>query len=192
MSSTAFSRLFAEHVGFVWRVLLRHGVPARELEDACQEVFIVVFRRLPEFEGRSTLQTWIYGVAVRVAIGLRRRAYFRRELLTDTPPEIGAAANAYDALIQTEARSLLVAAFAALPRPKREVFVLYELEGMTMAEVAAALRVPENTALYRLYGAREDVRAFVRKAGVHAGIRGVRAREARRQEAKRLNKRVAP
>ena len=59
-----------------------------------------------------------------------------------------------------------MAALAELPRTKREVFVLYELEEMTVGEVAAALNVPENTALYRLYGAREAVSAFARRSAL--------------------------
>jgi RNA polymerase sigma-70 factor (ECF subfamily) len=159
-----FRQLFAEQFGFVWRVLQRHGVPARELEDGCQEVFLVVFRRVGEFERRSSLRTWIYGIAVRVAIGMRRRAYRRRELLTDAVPEAVAAHEASSAAEVSEARALLEAALNTLPRAKREVFVLYELESMTMAEVAHALGIPEGTALYRLYRAREEVETFMRRA----------------------------
>lgn len=165
MTSSEFRHLFAEQAGFVWRVLERHGVPARELEDGCQEVFFVVYRRFGEFEGRSSLKTWIYGIAVRVAIGMRRKAFRRRELLVE-PTEQATGEQPFDAAATNEARALLMAALAELPRTKREVFVLYELEEMTMAEVAAALNVPENTALYRLYGAREAVLAFARRSSL--------------------------
>jgi RNA polymerase sigma-70 factor (ECF subfamily) len=157
MRAVPFKELFDEHAAFVWRVLRRHGVPARELEDACQEVFLVVFRRLPEFEGRSSIRTWIYGIAVRVAIALRRRAFMRRELLRTEPPEAFTTDGPGEIYAQREAQRLLDAALGELPRPKREVFVLYELEGMTIAETAAALGVAENTALYRLYGARKEI-----------------------------------
>jgi RNA polymerase sigma-70 factor (ECF subfamily) len=59
--------------------------------------------------------------------------------------------------------ALIQEALARLSEDKREVFALYELEGMTMAEVARALSIPENTALYRLYGARDEVLSFVRR-----------------------------
>jgi RNA polymerase sigma-70 factor (ECF subfamily) len=163
MTPSEFRQLFAEQVGFVWRVLERHGVPQRELEDGCQEVFFVVFRRLAEFQGRSSLKTWIYGIAVRVAVGMRRKAYRRRELLVDGP-ESATGAEPFDAVAENEARALLMAALAELPRTKREVFVLYELEELTVAEAAAALDVSENTALYRLYAARAAVSAFARRS----------------------------
>ena len=163
MRAIPFKPLFDEHAGFVWRALRRHGVPARELEDACQEVFLVVFRRLPDFEGRSSLRTWIYGIAVRVAVGIRRRAFMHRELLGADSPETTGETDLHDDYTQREARRLLHSALAELPAPKREAFVLYELEGMTVAETAAALGVPENTALYRLYSARKAIASSLRR-----------------------------
>ncbi|HEX4351880.1 MAG TPA: sigma factor, partial [Polyangiales bacterium] len=78
MNSNEFRPLFDRHVAFVWRVLRRHGVPPNELEDGCQEVFLVLFKRYAEFEHRSSLRTFLYGIAVRVASALRRRAHHRR------------------------------------------------------------------------------------------------------------------
>ena len=63
LSPSEFRIPFDAHVAFVWRVLRRHGVPERELEDGCQEVFVVVHRKVAEFEGRSSVRTWIYGIA---------------------------------------------------------------------------------------------------------------------------------
>lgn len=163
MRAVPFRQLFDEHSDFVWRVLRRHGVPVRELEDACQEVFLVVFRRLPEFEGRSSLRTWVYGIAVRVAIAFRRRAFVRRESLSAQAPDAALESEVVDFYAQRDAQLLLHAALSELPRPKREVFILYELEGMTVAETGAALGVPENTALYRLYAARKIVAASLRR-----------------------------
>jgi RNA polymerase sigma-70 factor (ECF subfamily) len=163
MTASDFRALFEQHAAFVWRVLQRHGVPPRDLDDACQEVFLVLFRRSAEFAGRSSLRTWMYGIAVRVALGLRRRAYFRRELLTDQVPERVGPGDAFDDSLRNEAQALLAAALAALTRAHREVLVLYELEGMTLAEVAATLSIPEGTALSRLYAAREAILVFARK-----------------------------
>jgi RNA polymerase sigma-70 factor (ECF subfamily) len=162
MPAVQFKELFHAHTDFVWRVLHRHGVPAREMEDACQEVFLVVFRRLPEFEGRSSIRTWIYGIAVRVALALRRRAFMRRELLT-SEADSEAPAEVVDLYARQEAQLIIHAALSDLSPPKREVFVLYELEGMTIAETAAALGVPENTALYRLHAARRSVATSIRR-----------------------------
>lgn len=159
-----FRALFDAEVAFVWRVLRRHGVPERELEDACQEVFLVVHRRLGEFEGRSSLRTWIYGIAARVAAATRRKARLTREALSERPPEASFDPDTLERLDQKTQLAWVEQALATLPAERREVFALYELEHMTMAEVAAALEIPENTALYRLYGAREDIRKFIERA----------------------------
>ncbi len=68
----AFDAVYAEHFSFVWRNLRRLGVRESHLDDASQEVWVVVHRRLPSFEGRSSLRTWLVGIAVRVASDHRR------------------------------------------------------------------------------------------------------------------------
>jgi RNA polymerase sigma-70 factor (ECF subfamily) len=159
-----FRELFRAHVAFVWRVLRRYGVPERELEDACQEVFLVVHRRLPEFEGRSTLRTWIYAIAVRTAATTRRKARLGRELLNESVPEPTWESDPGEGVDLMRQLTWVEQALAELPAEQREVFALYELERLTIAEVGAALGVPESTALYRLHGARDAVRAFLQRA----------------------------
>jgi RNA polymerase sigma-70 factor (ECF subfamily) len=164
MDQSSFRALFETHAGFVWRVLQRHGVPSRELEDGCQEVFLVLHRRHLEIEDGCQARTFLYGVAVRIAVGMRRRAYHRRELLVDFLPEAGSNnAQPFEALRSRELHQQLMAALASLPRVRREIFVLYELEQMPLADAAIALDVPESTALSRLYAAREAIAAHVRK-----------------------------
>ena len=167
--------LFDAHASFVWRALKRQGVPERELPDACQEVFLVVHRQSASFEGRSSIRTWLYGIAMRVALGMRRKAHVRREVLTEDLPEQQHGATPLAAAEQRQQLWLIESALASLPDVKREVFALYELEGMTMAEVAGALGVAENTALSRLYAAREHVRAFVARRNVTRSLQPVRA-----------------
>ena len=161
-ASQPFRALFEAHVAFVWRVLRRHGVPERDLEDACQEVFLVVHRRRDEFEGRSALRSWIYGIAARVGLSWRRKGSRQREALVEGP-EVCSDAAQHERAEQQQLLALIDEALGKLAPPKREVFALYELEGMTMAEVAAALDVPENTALYRFYGARDEIRSFLER-----------------------------
>lgn len=155
--------LFEAYSGFAWRVLRRHGVAERHLEDACQEVFLVAHRRRGDFEGRSEVRTWLYGIALRVGLNFRRTARRTRETASDDLPEPVLAATQLEALERKQLAALIEAALDELPENKREVFALYEIEGMTMAEVARTLRVPENTALYRLYGARGEIKAYVER-----------------------------
>lgn len=168
-ASQAFRALFEAHAAFVWRVLRRHGVPDRDLEDACQEVFLVVYKRREDFEGRSALRSWVYGIAARVGLAWRRKAYRQKESLVDGP-EQSITPSQHEQAEQQQLLALIEQALSKLSPDKREVFALYELEGMTMNEVAAALSVPENTALYRFYGARDEVRSFLERNTTGAGL----------------------
>ncbi len=153
-----FRAIFHAHAPFVWRVLRRLGVAESDVEDVAQETFLVVHRRLADFEGRSQLRTWIYGICIRVASDHRRRAHVRREQATDRPPERVGSAPQPKELEQRQARALLDAALARLDDDKRAVFVLFEIEEVPMKEVAEALGCPLQTAYSRLHAARRELR----------------------------------
>ncbi|HEY1697155.1 MAG TPA: RNA polymerase sigma factor [Polyangiaceae bacterium] len=144
-----------EHSPYVWRVLRRLGVAESDVADVAQEVFVVVMRRLADFEGRSTMRTWIYGICVRTAADYRKRAHRRYERPTDTLGERVAVEDR--ALAAREARAELDAILAVLDDDKRAVFVLYEIEELGMSEVAAAVGCPLQTAYSRLHAARARV-----------------------------------
>lgn len=163
-----FDLLFESHCDFAWRALCRHGVAERDLEDQCQEVFVVVHRNLARFEGRSSLKTWIYAICRRVAANYRARAAVGREMLVltaqdDVPSPVGAAGQPFEQLATKEGLALLEALLGHLPAERREVFLLYEVEGMSMREVAEALECPEDTAYSRLYAARRELEAAVKR-----------------------------
>jgi RNA polymerase sigma-70 factor, ECF subfamily len=161
-----FAAVFREHAPYVWRVLRRLGVREADTEDMCQEVFVVVHRKLPEFEGRSSLQTWIYGICVRVASDHRRRAHVRREQPTDAVPEERRSAPQLHELEREQARAMLDQALALLDDDKRAVFVLYEIEELEMKLVAEAVGCPLQTAYSRLHAARKKVaEAIERRIG---------------------------
>lgn len=157
-------QLFREHGPFVWRSLRRFGLSETDADDVCQEVFVVVFRRLSEFEHRSSMRTWLYGISVRLALAHRRRAHTKRELPTATPPEVVSPDGPHDKLADREARELLDRALDALDDDKRAVFVLYEVEQLPMNEIARAVECPLQTAYSRLHAAREQVQSFLRRA----------------------------
>jgi RNA polymerase sigma-70 factor (ECF subfamily) len=158
---TDFEKAFEAHAPFVWRSLARLGVQERDLEDVCQVVFLVVLRRLPSFEGRSSLRTWIYGICRGVAANHRRRAAHQRELPAQDVVELAGDhaldSSALDALLARESRALLEALLAQLPEAQREVLVLYEIEELTASEIAEALECPQNTVFSRLYAARAAI-----------------------------------
>lgn len=157
-----FATIYDAHVAFVWRVLARLGVAPADLEDVCQEVFIVVHRQLSAFEGRSTLRTWIYGIALRCASGYRRRTARRRPVeapLAEPVAEVAVAGTQLEDLDARDARATLERLLAQLDPDKREVFVLFELEELAMAEVVAIVGCPLQTGYSRLHAARAIVAA---------------------------------
>jgi len=156
--------IFRQHAPFVWRALRRLGVAERDVEDVCQEVFVVVHRKLGDFEGRSSLRTWIYGICARTASDYRKSGRVRREVVTDLIPERHEDAGQHDAVALRQARAALDKILDALDHDKRAVFVLYEIEELTMAEVADALGCPLQTAYSRLHAARKVVEAGVARA----------------------------
>lgn len=156
--------MFREHAPYALRALRYLGVPPADLEDCCQEVFLVVLRRLEEFEGRAQLRTWIHRICWRVAQAQRRKNRKKRERFAEeaegdhvSDPKADPQRTRFDA------RELLLPALDRLDDDKRAVFVLYEIEGMTMPEIAAVLECPLQTAYSRLYAAREQVARHVRE-----------------------------
>ena len=158
------AEIFREYAPFVWRGLRRLGVPESDVEDVCQEVFVVVHRKLGDFEGRSSLRTWIYGICARTASDYRRSGRVRREVVTDAPPDAPHEGGQHDAVALRQARATLDRILDELDDDKRAVFVLYEIEELTMAEVAEALACPLQTAYSRLHAARKVVEAGVARA----------------------------
>lgn len=152
-----FDRVFTDTRPFVWRVLGRLGVARADIADVCQEVFLIVHRRLDDYDGRP-VRAWCYGICVRVAADYRKRAHRRHETLVEAPAEPRTLADQERALELSRARARLEQVLAGLDQNKREVFVLYELEELPMSEVAQIVGCPLQTAYSRLHAARQAVR----------------------------------
>ncbi|MEO6601069.1 MAG: sigma-70 family RNA polymerase sigma factor, partial [Polyangiaceae bacterium] len=158
-------RIFDEHARYVWRALRHLGVADAEIADVSQEVFITVHKKLSEFEGRSSLRTWLYGICLRVASDHRRRAYVRHEQPT-AEPMAERERSGQDPATGFEDRATLRALLDVLDADKRAVLVLYEVEGFTMKEVAEIVDCPLQTAYSRLHAARERLlEAFLAEQG---------------------------
>ncbi len=171
LSSTLdVASIFREYGSFVHRALRRLGVRPSDVDDACQEVFVVVHRRLDDFEQRSSLRAWVYGICVRVAAAQRRRRHVGREVVFDDVPEPIDPKTPAESLSVREARAVLDLILSNLDDEKRAAFVLYELEGLTIPEVAQALNCRRQTAYSRLSAARELVEAAVRRHRLKGGF----------------------
>ncbi len=157
------SSIVREHGPYVHRLLRRLGVAAADVDDAFQEVFVVVHRKLDSFEYRSSIRTWVYGICVRVGTRHRRRRVARQEVSAVVDELAGTAPSPEATLHAHEARRLLDSFLDKLDDDKRAVFVLYELEGMPMRDVADLTNCPLPTAYSRLRIAREVVFDAIRR-----------------------------
>lgn len=160
--------VYAENVRYVWRVLTHLGIPPSDLEDVCHDVFVVAQRRAPDFAGRSSVRTWIYGIALRTASDYRKRAFRRYERCVEQVPETSDSEDQHEQLERAALRDRLGALLGQLPDAQREVFVLYEVEELPMREVAEAIGCPLQTAYSRLHAAR---RSMLEALGADGGAR---------------------
>lgn len=157
--------VYEEHFRYVWRCLRGLGVREASLDDALQDVFLVVQRRLQEFDGRGELRTWLYAIALRVAHKYWSRAH--KDSARAAEPELAESAapsaDLEQGAEQKQRLELARAALSALDDDKRTVFVLARIEQMSAPEIAQVLGIPLNTVYSRLRLAREAFEAEVRR-----------------------------
>jgi RNA polymerase sigma-70 factor (ECF subfamily) len=158
---------YEAHFDRVWRGLRRLGVSEDALDDAAQDVFLVVFRRWGEFRGASSLQTWIYGIVLRVASTYRRS---RRRTLADSDEDAiltlrDSRSNPFEEASWREAARVLRRALDGLEDAVRAVFVLVDLEELTVQEASDLLGIGEATCRSRLRTARAHVNGVLGRAG---------------------------
>ena len=153
-SALDLATLYDQHADFVWRVAKRLGVPEASLEDVMHDVFVIVHRRLGDYDGRAALTSWLYGITRGVASNRRRgRAREARRIERAQP--------APQPLPETDARtergeaSAFVRTFLDQLDPlKRQMFTLVDVEGMAVKDAAALTGTNVNTAHARLRAAR--------------------------------------
>src|SRR5499427_7090764 len=157
-------RLYDSHFSFVWRSLRRLGVPDAILEDAAQDVFLVVHRRWDSFDSRwSSVETWLFGILMRVARNhrrsLRRRAWAIPSSMGDVIEVVPSpAAGPAELVARREAVALLDRLLDSLDEDKRAIIVLVDIEQLSVPQAAESLDVNLNTAYWRLRTARTQLR----------------------------------
>lgn len=159
----ALADVYRQHFAFVYRSLVRLGIPRSSVEDVAQDVFLVVRRRLAEFDPTRSMPGWLFGIARRVASEWRRstgRAQRRLDLLP--PPPVGEGSDARAE--RGEAAELVRRFLADLDEDHRLVFVLSELEGLSGTEISEALGVNRNTVYTRLRKGRSLFEKTIAKA----------------------------
>jgi RNA polymerase sigma-70 factor, ECF subfamily len=163
-----FRTIFETYGPFVSRALRRLEVPSADRHDLRQEIFVVVHRKLHEYDGRASLRSWIYGICVRLASTYRRSARVRREEACEHPEPALSLCNEGASqdrdLDSRRAYAHAEALLAKLDDEKKRVFVLYEIEGLSMAEVAEAVGCPLQTAYSRLHAARKGMKVLLQRS----------------------------
>jgi RNA polymerase sigma-70 factor (ECF subfamily) len=158
-----FRALVGRHYDFVWRLLRRLGVPASDVDDAAQQVFIVASHRRDTIADGAE-RSFLYGTALRVA-STQRRTESRRyrslgELLHEARPQMP---MPDEELERRESLALLDEALSALGDELRRVFVLSDIEGLSAPEIAALEKIPQGTVASRLRRARAAFATRVRE-----------------------------
>jgi RNA polymerase sigma-70 factor (ECF subfamily) len=170
-----FRAIYDAHFDFVWRSLRRLGVREPDVLDLAQKVFLTAHFKLADFEGRSLVSTWLFGICQRVASDYRRSALIRREVSTENSELDSVATWHEDLSDKSDARHRARAAEAILnklPEPQRVVFVLFELEEMSGQDIATLLGVSVGTVRSRLRLARDTFRREVKRlSAIDAGGR---------------------
>jgi RNA polymerase sigma-70 factor (ECF subfamily) len=162
------AEIFEAHADFVWRVLRRQGVHEADAEDATQEVFLVVHRKLDDYEDRGALRAWLFTICRQVAshhhrsTGRRERKERALFAAAMEPPDVHANAR------RAEAAAVVRSFLDTLDEPHATVFYLCEIEGMTAPEVSSALSVNLNTIYGRLRAARREFEIFLQQQSERA------------------------
>ncbi len=163
-------RVYRDELGYVWNSLRRLGVFEKDLQDAAHDVFVVVHRKLADYDPRRPLRPWLFGIAYRVALDVKRKAHVAREAqLPDFDAADERAISADVRVEQREAKELVQEGLDALDTDRRAVMVLHEIEGHAIPLCAEILGVPVNTLYSRLRLARVDFTAAVRRAQSRRG-----------------------
>jgi RNA polymerase sigma-70 factor, ECF subfamily len=158
-----FRRIYEDEVSFVWKRLRRLGVPERDLEDKVHDVFLIAYRRLASYDPERPIRPWLAGISVRVALDHGRLAYQRREISDDGVNAVDGRRTPDAELERREARDVVLTALCELATEQRAVFVLREIEGFSIPEIAEMLEAPLNTLYSRLRLAREKFFSVVQR-----------------------------
>jgi RNA polymerase sigma-70 factor (ECF subfamily) len=165
--SPSLTEIYAAEVRWLWRVLWRLGVPERDLEDVAHDVFVVVHRKLQDYDPTRPLRPWLFGICFRVALDRRRKASIAREQPGTLPDHVvdSAAIDAFAVVHHRQRQALVQGALQTLPLEQRAIFVLHELEGVAVADCTAIVDAPLNTLYSRLRLARVAFARAVTRLG---------------------------
>ena len=177
VADLTFESVYEDLVAFVWRTARRLGVDGAALDDVCQDVFLAVHNGLSDFDGLSSVRTWVFGI-LQNRVLMYRRSVARKNLAVRTGSELVDADRVgttdktpYELVSSAQALQIAHGILDTLSDEKREVFVLVELEQWSIVDAAAALDVNVNTASARLRAARKEFAQAAHRVRIRDSVR---------------------
>jgi RNA polymerase sigma-70 factor, ECF subfamily len=171
-AALTFETVYEQHFDFVWSMTRRFGVPPETMDDVVQEVFMVVHKKLHTLESPEALRSWLYGIVRRRASGHHRQSWTQKTtggVGVEDMPDVDGMQSPADLAEQSDSVRTLWALLDSIDPPKREVFIMAELQELTCPEIAKALNIPLNTAYSRLRHAREAFEAALARQKAKRG-----------------------
>jgi RNA polymerase sigma-70 factor (ECF subfamily) len=159
----SFEAIFEAELSYVWTSLRRLGVHDRDREDVAHEVFLQAYKSFAQYDAARPIRPWLFAFAFRFASDYRRLARHKTHLYGDEEPLHATAPDPEELLARRQREELVARALDALDIERRAVFILHELDELSMPEVAEALAIPLNTGYSRLRTAREGFTAALRR-----------------------------
>ena len=159
--ATRLRATVANHFSFVWRSLRNLGVAQGDVDDAAQQVFLVLSQKLDAVPSGQE-RAFLFGTAVRIASRARRTRNRRREV-SELPAQVDPAPDPEESLDRSQERAWLDEILQRLEPDLRSVFILFAVEDLTVSEISNVLGIPRGTAASRLRRAREEFRGHVRR-----------------------------
>jgi RNA polymerase sigma-70 factor, ECF subfamily len=156
------ARSFEAELDYVYRTLRRHGVSGRDAEDLAQDVFLVMWRRWSDYDPGRSLRSWLAGIAMKIAQRYHR-SHSRREIPYDDVDRPDETPGPDDQVASSRLRALVLATLGNLPDKYRGIFVMHELDGISVREISTALALPLFTVHTRLRRARQRFAAALKE-----------------------------
>lgn len=169
VEETEFRAIYQAQFGYVFNSLRRLGVPTRDLEDLAHDTFVTAWRRRDTFEAGRAVRPWLFGIAFRLASDFRKMARHRHEVGDDGQDVSSEAPSPDETIDSAKGRQLVLEALESLDLDRRAVFILHEIDGQPIPEVALALGTPLNTAYSRLRLGRKDFAEAIQRLQARRG-----------------------
>ncbi len=153
-SPDAFRAVYRDEFGYVWASLQRLGVRGPELQDLAHDVFVTAFKRWATYDALRPVRPWLFGITYRVVLDFRRKFQNHREVVSEAVEVPDPVMNAEERVATRQARDLALKVIDTMDLDQKAVFVMHEIEGYGMPQIAELVGAPLNTAYSRLRLAR--------------------------------------